>query len=146
MKSFIFLLTTTLLFSFTVWNTNFEEAKKIAQQKHQLIILNFSGSDWCLPCIRLRKEIFESNEFKNYADSNLVLVNADFPRLKKNKLSKPQVKQNEELADKYNPKGLFPYTLILNADGKVLKTYDGYPNISTAEFIKQIKTIAHANN
>ena len=143
-------LITLLLFStfFTTsfnWLNNLDDAKKTAAQKHELIILNFSGSDWCGPCIRLRKEIFESDAFKTYANDNLVLVNADFPRLKKNQPSKEQVKINEKLADQYNPKGKFPLTLVLDAEGKVLKTYDGFPGVSAEEFTNEIKAFSNVS-
>src|ERR1700754_3454643 len=95
------------------WLGDFSQAKTEAIQKHQLILINFSGSDWCGPCIRLRKEILESDAFVNYASDHLVLVRADFPRQKKNQLSKEQTKLNEALADKYNADGKFPYTLLV---------------------------------
>ncbi|MGG9964400.1 thioredoxin family protein [Ferruginibacter sp. SUN106] len=145
MKFITLLLFSSLFATSSGWLNNLEEAKKTATQKHELIVLNFSGSDWCGPCIRLRKEIFESAAFKTYAEANLVLVNADFPRLKKNQPDKDQVKRNEALADKYNPKGKFPLTLLLDADGKVLKTYDGFPGISAEEFTNEIKSFSNAN-
>ena len=138
---FVTLLLLTSLFTTSGWLNNLDDAKKTAAQKQELIVLNFSGSDWCGPCIRLKKEIFESEVFKAFADDQLVLVNADFPRSKKNQLSKEQVKLNEALADKYNPKGIFPLTLVLNADGKVLKTYDGFPGISAEDFTNEIKEL-----
>jgi len=70
------------------WETDLESAKHKAQDEHKFILLNFSGSDWCGPCIRMHQEIFENDDFKKYADNNLVLLNADFPRLKKNQLPK----------------------------------------------------------
>src|ERR1700733_6876511 len=102
MKRLICISIFCLLQTSTNWLTNFSEAKKQAAQKHKLILLNFSGSDWCSSCIRLHKEVFESDVFKNYTDSNLVLINADFPRLNKNKLSEALQNQNDSLADKYN--------------------------------------------
>src|SRR5438309_5907156 len=84
------------------WITDFSKEKSEAAQYNKLILLNFSGSDWCIPCIRLHKEVFESAAFEKYAGEHLVLVNADFPRLKKNQLSKEQTKQNAALAEKYN--------------------------------------------
>ena len=96
------LLIVSALFSFMVnaeWLTDFEQAKKLATEKNECILLNFSGSDWCGPCIRMKKEIFESTDFKSFADEHLVLVNADFPRGKKRQLSKITEKQNESLAD-----------------------------------------------
>jgi thioredoxin-related protein len=135
----IFLL--SLLFHSTpVWETDFEKAIEKARTEHKLVLLNFSGSDWCIPCIRLHKEIFESNSFKEFADSNLILVNADFPRLKKHQLSKDQQKQNDKLADKYDPQGSFPYTVIMDEKGKVLKGWEGYPNMSPEQFIVELKT------
>jgi len=78
-KIFLFVL----LSSFNVWQPDFSTAKKIAKEKHQPILLSFSGSDWCIPCIRMRKDIFDNKSFLQMADSTLVLYNADFPRKKK---------------------------------------------------------------
>jgi thioredoxin-related protein len=133
-----------LAMSFTAWQTNFEEAKQTAKDKHQLILLNFSGSDWCGPCMRMRREIFENKAFAEMADSSLVLVNADFPRSKKNQLDKKLAAQNDALADKYNPEGKFPFTILLDANGKVLRTWDGLPKENAAQFAAQLKTICNA--
>ncbi len=144
MKFLSLFILSSLFVTSATWLNNLDDAKKTAAIKHELILLNFSGSDWCGPCIRLKKEIFESAEFKNYADENLVLVNADFPRLKKNQPGKEQVKLNEALADQYNPKGKFPFTLLLDAEGKVLKTWEGFPGISAEDFTNEIKSISNA--
>lgn len=138
-------LLSTILFSFLftapTWKTNFNEAKTEAIAKHELILLNFSGSDWCLPCMKLKKSIFESDAFSSYASNNLVLLNADFPRQSKHKLSADQKKINEELADKYNPEGKFPYTVLLTAEGKTIKQWDGLPDLSAQQFVDEIKAI-----
>ena len=144
MKNLFIILFSIAAMSFTTWETDFEKAKQTAKEKHQLILLNFSGSDWCGPCIRMKKEIFGDKPFSTMADANLVLLNADFPRSKKNQLNEQLKKQNEMLADKYDPEGKFPYTLLLNADGKVLKAWDGLPENSD-QFIKQVKDIIDAN-
>ncbi|MES2378705.1 MAG: thioredoxin family protein [Bacteroidota bacterium] len=133
---FTFLLTTV------TWLGNFNTAMEEAARSHKLIVVNFSGSDWCGPCIRLRKEILESDTFTDYAAQHLVLVRADFPRQKKNALSKAQVKLNESLADKYNPDGKFPYTLLVDEHGKILKAWDGYPDETPEQFVNQIKVSA----
>src|SRR5436853_7730253 len=146
-QSMRFLLMTILsglLFTSNTWETDFAKAKQNAQADHKLIVLNFSGSDWCGPCIRLHKEIFESNAFANYASDHLVLLNADFPRLKKNQLSKEQQEKNDQLADVYNKEGKFPLTLLLSPEGKVLKTWEGFPQISPEVFTEQVKDAANA--
>lgn len=125
------------------WSGNFQEAQTAALTSHKLILVNFSGSDWCGPCIRLRQEILESKVFEDYATSHLLLVRADFPRQKKNQLSKAQVQLNEALADKYNPEGKFPYTLLIDENGKVLKAWDGFPGVTPEKFVGEIKAIVH---
>lgn len=126
------------------WLNNFEQAQKIAKEKHQLILLNFSGSDWCIPCIKMKKEIYETETFKKYADSNLVLVNADFPR-KKNTISKEQVAINEALAEKYNKDGKFPLSILMTEDGKILKEWEGCPNITPEAFTGMIESSSYDN-
>lgn len=137
-----------LIAAFTIhgWEKDFEAARQKAQTEHKLILLEFSGSDWCGPCIRFRKDVLETPAFTGFADSALVLVNADFPRLKKNQLSKEQQKKNDKLADIYNPAGIFPMTVLMDADGKKLKTWEGYPDLTTEEFISQLKAFMHARN
>ena len=131
----------SLLLSFTtpiLWNGNFNTTIKQAKSSDKNILINFSGSDWCGPCIRLKKEIFESEAFTDYAGDNLLLVRADFPRQNKNKLNAEQVKLNESLAERYNPSGKFPYTLLVDENGKILKSWDGLPKASAKEFVKEL--------
>lgn len=119
-----------------------ENAKKQASQNKEFILLNFSGSDWCIPCIKLHKNIIETDEFKKLEKENVVVyINADFPRNKKNQLSPELKKENVSLADQYNKKGLFPYTLLLNPEGKILKTWEGLPSENALAFSKEIRSI-----
>ena len=118
-----------------------DTAKTNAAEKHRLILLNFSGSDWCIPCIKMRKEIFENAAFKSLSDSLLVMINADFPRSKKNLPDVKTRKQNEALADKYNPNGAFPYTVLLDADGKAIKAWNGLPKGDAASFSSEVRAI-----
>lgn len=121
------------------WHTNFEEAKQVAGREHKFILLNFSGSDWCGPCIKMKKEVFESEEFLSLAQEKLVLIRADFPRQKKNQLSPEQKTHNEALAEKYNPGGKFPFTLLLDENGKVIRQWDGYVFESQEKVIAEIR-------
>jgi len=120
------------------WLGNFGIARTAAVKEHKLILINFSGSDWCGPCIRLRKEILESSDFEAYAADKLVLVRADFPRKKQTQLSPEQIKLNEALAEKYNPEGKFPFTLLVDSKGSVLKSWEGFPGVLTTQFIAAI--------
>ncbi|RYY47716.1 MAG: thioredoxin family protein [Chitinophagaceae bacterium] len=113
--------------------------KSVAQKGNKLILLNFSGSDWCIPCINMQQHFFESPAFKQLSDSLLLTVRADFPRKKKNLPSKELVARNEKLADRFNPAGNFPYTVLLNADMKVLQTWDGLPEEGLEKFCQTIR-------
>jgi len=138
---FLFLLAGSNLL-FTDWHPDFETAKKLASSNGKYILLNFSGSDWCAPCIKLRQEVFGSKEFEQIAANSLELYDADFPRKKKNQLPTEQQALNNTIADQYNPKGNFPYTLLLNADGKVLKEWNGYYyNMTPEAFAAQVKML-----
>ncbi len=143
MKKIIIGLCVILSASFAQGQTIFESAQKNAKDKHQLILLNFSGSDWCIPCIKMRREIFENVNFKEMSDSLLILVNADFPRNKKNQVNIDIQKQNEVLAERYNPNGSFPFTLLMDADGKVIKTWDGLPKNDVTSFTDEIRGLCN---
>lgn len=121
------------------WQLNLDKAKSIASQKNKNIILVFSGSDWCGPCIKLDKNIWETAEFQKAAEENWVLLRADFPRKKANRLSKEQTTTNEMLAEKYNPNGYFPLVLVLDDMGKVLGA-TGYKDFSPSEYIKHLQS------
>ena len=123
-----------------VWLNDFATAKQVASIEDKDILLVFSGSDWCAPCIKLEAEIWDSKEFQNYAQDNLVLLRADFPRKKKNALPIYQKSKNGMLAEKYNPQGYFPLVLRLNKEGKVLgKT--GYKSLSPTEYVKVLEDL-----
>jgi len=129
------MLLTFINLSAQEWLTDFNKAQKIAKEKKQKIILVFQGSDWCAPCMKLEKEIWNSEEFKTYAKENFVLLKADFPRKRKNKLSKEQQKKNGVLAEKYNERGIFPLVVVIDKTGKALGT-TSYKKTTPKEYIK----------
>ncbi len=135
-KAFLFVIAFSVFLSVSAqqWETNFDTAKKRATDENKNIILVFSGSDWCIPCMKLEKNIWESREFINDSKNHFVLLRADFPKKKTNKLSKEQQEQNEKLAEKYNTQGLFPLVEVLNKDGKVLGS-TGYKDVSPSEYV-----------
>jgi len=132
--SILFLLS-TLTINAQEWQTDLSKAKEIAKEKSRKIVLVFSGSDWCAPCIKLENEIWNSDEFKTFAKDNFVLLKADFPRKKKNKLSEEQQEKNNKLAEQYNLHGYFPFVAVLDSGGKILGT-TGYKKTSPKEYVK----------
>ena len=135
------LLTIIFLVLFSInstieWTTDFSKAITEASAKNKYILLNFSGSDWCGPCMKLKKEVLDSQDFLKFAETKLVLVRADFPRSKKNKLSPELTKHNENLAEKYNKEGKFPLTVLIDGEGNVVKSWDGYTSSMTIANMK----------
>jgi thiol-disulfide isomerase/thioredoxin len=100
------------------------------------VLLVFSGSDWCAPCIRFERTILSDPAFQSFADENLTIVKADFPQRKK--LSDDQKKHNEALAEQYNPKGLFPHIVLLSGDHSVMATLT-YSSQTPSQFISEIQ-------
>lgn len=119
------------------WGNNLERAKKEATEQNKKILLVFSGSDWCGPCIKLDKNIWQSDVFKTESEKNWVLIKADFPKKKANLLSADLTENNKKLAEKYNKEGNFPLVVLLDKNGKVLGM-TGFKNVSADEYLKII--------
>lgn len=134
----VILIALIALISPSEWLTDFQQAQRQAKAEHKLILISFSGSDWCGPCIKMKQEVYTSAAFDTVAVKKLVLVHADFPRAKKNQLPAEQVKRNEGLAEQYNPQGRFPYTVLTDESGTVIKTWDGYAFGSQDKFILEL--------
>src|SRR5262245_33987326 len=99
------------------WLTDLPKAQAQAKAEKKLVMLDFTGSDWCGWCIKLNKEVFSQPEFAEYANKNLVLVEVDCPRQKE--LSAEQKKANQELQKKYKIEG-YPTIIVLDGEGKKL--------------------------
>jgi thioredoxin-related protein len=119
------------------WQTNFEKAKAMASNEIKPIVLVFQGSDWCAPCIKLDHEIWSTDIFKSYAKDHFVMLQADFPRKKKNNLSEAQNASNAKLAELYNKSGIFPFVVVLDSKGKVLGE-TGYKKTTPEQYIKEL--------
>lgn len=117
------------------WVANFDAAQEMAKEEQKPLLLVFSGSDWCAPCIRLDREIWQSDAFKEHAAENYILYKADFPRKKKNKLPSDILSANKKLAERYNTKGYFPLVLLLDQDSNVIGT-TGYKRVTPKKYIE----------
>ena len=130
----------TVRLSAQEWRTDWDTAKVEAEQANKKLILVFSGSDWCIPCIKLEKEIWENSSFIQYAEQHYVLFRADFPKRKKNKLPETIQQLNDRLASEYNPKGYFPLVVVLDTQGKV-KGQLGYEKLTPEAYIALIEQL-----
>ncbi len=119
------------------WETDYRKAQEQAKTGNKLVLLDFTGSDWCGWCIKLDREVFSKPEFKDYANKNLVLVEIDFPRAKAQAGSLK--KQNEELASQYGIQG-FPTIVVLNGQGKKVGEL-GYMEGGPSAFIAELEKL-----
>lgn len=120
------------------WYTDFEKAKATAKAENKHILIDFSGSDWCGWCVKLDKEVFSQEAFKEYAKDNLILVMADFPRNKSNQSAALQ-KQNEKLMQEFGVRG-FPTVFILGPDGEAIEK-TGYQDGGPEAYVEYIKKV-----
>jgi len=118
------------------WLTDFSAAQEQARTEKKLVLIDFTGSDWCGYCIKLKKEVFSTPEFVEYAKKNLVLLEADFPTTKK--LPAAQVKANDALRRKYDVEG-YPTLVILSPDGSKLGQQGGYDGSGPKKFIEMLE-------
>jgi protein disulfide-isomerase len=120
------------------WQTDYGKALEMARSQNRRVLLDFTGSDWCGPCIELRKRVFSRPEFRAYAEKNLILVEIDYPQRKKQ--SAELKEQNEKLSQQYgiDEKG-FPTVILLDPEGKVVREFTGYDGDTTATLISWIE-------
>lgn len=120
------------------WLHDYSKAQEEAKASHKLLLLNFTGSDWCGWCIKFDKDILSQQQFKNYAHDNLVLVELDFPRRKAQPAETK--KQNLHLAQQYEVLG-FPTIVVLNSSGQKVWQFDGYFPGGPEAFIAQLQKL-----
>jgi len=119
-----------------VWQDNLETALQKAKQENKAVLVNFTGSDWCIWCQRLSGEVFSQNEFKKFAEDNLILVKIDFPQ--KLEQSAETKMYNNQLAQRFGIQG-FPTVLLFNSQGKmVLQT--GYQEGGPVAYVNSLKS------
>jgi len=119
------------------WMTDYDAAVKKAKAENKSILMDFTGSDWCGWCIKLKKEVFDTPEFQKYAADNLILLELDFPR---KKAQSPQEKaQNEKLQQKYKIEG-YPTIIVLNDKEKQIGQM-GYVPGGPSAFISELKKL-----
>ncbi|MBE0543125.1 MAG: thioredoxin family protein [Verrucomicrobia bacterium] len=120
------------------WLTDLAKAKQKAKAESKMILMDFTGSDWCPPCKALHKNVLSSKEFTEYAKKNLVLVEVDFPRSKAQ--SAELKKANKALATQFGIKA-YPTIVVLDSNGKELSKKSGYGGEKPGAFIAGIQAL-----
>ena len=122
------------------WQTDYEKALATAKAAKKCVLLNFTGSDWCGPCIQMERVVFSKEAFLNFAQANLILVEVDYPRRKT--LPEEVTKQNELLLHRYSIENSgLPTLILLNPDGKNLGQRVGYGGEGPADIIAWVEKL-----
>ena len=141
--SFFFLIAfsfVTTLVQGSDWQTDYDQALATAKTSGKCVLLDFTGSDWCGPCIEMNKVVFSKAAFQNYAKKNLVLVEVDYPRIKR--LPEKVVKQNERLKDQYGiERSGYPTVILLDPNGKILGQLEGYGGQRPGDIIAWVEKL-----
>ena len=117
------------------WYFDLPEAQALAKKENKLVFIDFTGSDWCGWCVKLKKEVFVTPEFNEYARTNLILVEIDLPRFKP--LSLEQLEINGRIQEKYHADG-FPTLVVLDTAGQELWRLSGYASLPIPEWLKML--------
>ena len=107
------------------WLTDVNEAVALAKKENKAVMLEFTGSDWCPPCIAMKKNVFSKEEFLEKASEKFVLVHLDFPR------GNPELREkNMPLAKEYKIEG-YPTIVLLDGEGKEFTRFfaSQYPTV-----------------
>jgi protein disulfide-isomerase len=120
------------------WATDYKKAQQQAKASHKLLLLDFTGSDWCGFCFQLDRAILSQTQFKDYATKNLVLMEVDFPARKAQGVETRR--QNLELKQRYQVEG-FPTLIVLNGEGKTVWRCDGLYMGGLAAFLAELDKV-----
>lgn len=127
--------TLTLAAAEAGWLTDFAKAQAQAKAEKKLIFLDFTGSDWCPPCKSLHNTVLTSAEFIQFAKANLVLVEVDFPKTKKQ--SAELKAANAKLSEKFNIEG-YPTVIVLDANGKEVFKEVGFGGTAAKDYVAKL--------
>ena len=138
-KLFVALLSATVLWRVNAagtWLTDLPAAQAQARSENKIVLMDFTGSDWCSWCIKFKKEVLDAKEFLQYAGNNVVLAEVDFP----DKKSQPAdlKKANAALKEKYQIEG-YPTFVVLDKNGKEIGRQAGYSEGGPKAFIVKLE-------
>jgi thiol:disulfide interchange protein len=114
------------------WETDLDKAIEQARTENKSVLVEFTGSDWCPPCIMMRKNVFSKKEFIEAASKKFVLVELDFP-----KNNKELAEKNQPLAEKYKIGG-FPTVVLLDSEGKEFTRFVASQFPKVEDFLKHL--------
>ncbi len=131
------MLTVIVVHAQDLWMMDYQKALERARTEKKEVLLDFTGSDWCIWCQKLEKDLFDQSLFQKFAKENLVLLKVDFPQNKEQ--SDVLKKQNDQLQKQYRVEG-FPTLILLDSEGKLLQQASGYFRGGPQAFITWVES------
>ena len=125
------------------WESNFDVAKQRSIKESKIILIHFVHKSGDAKNIKLEKETFETSEFIDYANKQVVLLKIDLGIEQTS--SDKQFYHNSIIRERYNSGAVAPFTVITDADGKVLKTWNYKQPLKSSDLISAIQTTIEAN-
>lgn len=120
----------------STWLTDLPKAEAQAKAENKIVLMDFTGSDWCGWCIKFKKEVLDTKEFQDYAAKNAILVELDYPSKKEQSAELKQA--NAALKKQYKIEG-FPTFIVLDKDGKEIGRQVGYSEGGPKAFIAKLE-------
>jgi len=122
-----------------VWTQDYEAAIKLAKEEGKAILLDFTGSDWCGWCKLMDKNVFSTDDFKDYAEESLVLISINFPR-NADLVPEKYRKRNRDLQTKYGIRG-YPTFIVLDSNGSEITRLRAGRDKTGESFVKELKAV-----
>lgn len=122
------------------WLSDTALARDTARRQGRPILMDFTGSDYCAPCQKLAREIYDTPTFARYAASNLVLLIVDFPAWKE--LPPAQTQANQALADQFKIEG-YPTVVLVDSEMREIGRFTDIRAGTPAEFIADVEKLIH---
>lgn len=120
------------------WHESYKDAKAEAEEYDLPILLLYTAPAWCGYCVKLEDRVYDTSDFKKFANANLVLLMADF--------SKPSdkekwLKKNSIVSEKFKAGG-YPTTIFISTEAEQLGRLGGFKSEwSTDTYIQKMKEI-----
>ena len=119
-----------------VWLRNLNGILNQAQAENKSVLLDFTGSDWCLAGVKFDQDVLGTEKFASYATQKLKFVKVDFLHYTQQPDDLKQA--NDALAHYFRIEG-FPTYVLLSSSGKELGRQNGYLEGGPDAFIKELE-------
>jgi hypothetical protein len=126
------------------WETNFDVAKEKAVKENKIMLVHFYKNDKKGSANHFQTALFENDTFVSYANRHLILLQVDLS-IKTNNDTEQQFIYNSIILERYNPKGIYPYTVILESSGKLLTSWEHSRQLSSSKLVADIQSSIEAN-